>query len=371
MNINTSFWKNRRVLVTGHTGFMGGWLCERLMGLGARVSGFALAPSTAPALFEATGLATRMQSFIGNVCDLDHLEQVASAVRPQIVFHLAAQALVRRGHRDPVGTFATNVMGSVNIMEAVRRTGGVSALVMVTTDKVYENREWHWGYRETDGLGGFEPYGVSKACAELATNAYVHSYFGAEGPAVATVRAGNIIGGGDWNADRLVPDAVRAFKAGRVLEIRHPDAVRPWQHVLEPVEGMLLLADALDARGMDAAGAWNLGPSEDDARSVAWVADRMAQAWGKETGWAVVSGAGPYEAQLLTLSSAKAHAALGWSCRWNAARAVEKTAAWYRAFYEGADMTEFTRTQINDYVEGDSRGEFKRQVDQISKRAVA
>jgi len=369
--VNAAFWHNRRVLITGHTGFMGGWLCERLIGLGAQVTGFALAPATEPALFEAIGLGQRMRSFIGDVRDLDHLEQVMAAAQPQVVFHLAAQPLVRRAHRDPIDTFSTNTMGTINVLEAIRRCGGVSAAVMVTTDKVYENREWPWGYRETDTLGGFEPYGSSKACAELAVGAYVHSYFGTRGPTVATVRAGNIIGGGDWSEDRLIPDAARAFSAGKALEIRHPDAVRPWQHVLEPVEGMLILADNLDARGRDAAGAWNLGPTEDDSRPVAWIADHMAQAWGNNAAWAPTPGVGPYEARLLTLSSAKAQSALGWQCRWSAADAIRHAADWYRAFYEGADMLQFTRSQINDYVKGDSRGELNRQENQVRQSAVA
>jgi CDP-glucose 4,6-dehydratase len=364
-------WKDRRVLVTGHSGFMGGWLVERLLGLGAHVTGFALPAPTEPNLFACLDLDGRMESVAGDLRDVDALTQTFGRCRPEIVFHLAAQPLVRRAHRDPIETFSTNIMGTINVLEAIRQTPSVAAAIVVTTDKVYENREWNWGYRETDALGGHEPYGVSKACAELAVDAYVRAYYGTKGPAVATVRAGNIIGGGDWAADRLVPDAVRAFAAGEILRIRHPDAVRPWQHVLEPVEGMLKLAVGLEQNRDETAGAWNFGPAEEDARTVAWVADRLVRAWGDNAAWAAVPDVGPHEAKLLTLSSSKAHAALGWACRWNAETAISETAKWYRAFYRGEDTSALTRKQINDYVKGDDRGESEREAPEERNRAVA
>ncbi len=369
--MNRDLWHGRRVFVTGHTGFMGGWLAERLVGLGADVTGYALAPPTDPCLFETIGLESRVNHVTGDVRDAEALANVLRGARAEIVFHLAAQPLVRRAHRDPLETFSTNVMGTVNLLDAVRRSGTVAAVVVVTTDKVYENREWPWGYRESDALGGHEPYGVSKACAELAVEAYVRSYFGASGPGVATVRAGNIIGGGDWAEDRLVPDAIRAFSGRMPLTVRHPEAVRPWQHVLEPVSGMLMLAGGLAEGRRDLAGAWNFGPGEDDAKPVAWLADRLTSTWGTGASWRIEPDAGPYEANLLTLASAKARTGLGWTCRWDAGAAVTRATEWYRSFYQGADMADLTRQQINDYVEGDSRGKFQRKADQKHKRAVA
>ncbi|MFM2129360.1 MAG: hypothetical protein RL477_906 [Pseudomonadota bacterium] len=369
--MNPKLWNGRRVLVTGHTGFMGGWLAERLIGLGAHVTGYALPAPTEPNLFSILHLASRMDNVIGDVRDADGLARVVKSSRAEVVFHLAAQPLVRRAHNEPVETFSTNIMGTVNVLDAMRRSDAVAAAVIVTTDKVYDNREWSWGYRETDALGGHEPYGVSKACAELVVDAYVRAYFGAGGPAIATVRAGNIIGGGDWAENRLVPDAVRAFAAGEILRIRHPDAVRPWQHVLEPVGGMLELAEALDRDGQDCGGGWNFGPAEDDARTVAWISDRLVSAWGGTAAWAAIPEAGPAEARLLTLSSAKARAELGWRCRWNAAEAIELTARWYRAYYEGADVGDLTRQQINDHVKGEKSDELERKVPEERKRAFA
>jgi CDP-glucose 4,6-dehydratase len=313
-----------------------------------------------------------MNHVTGDVRNLAALTAALAASRADTVFHLAAQPLVRRAHRDPVETFSTNIMGSVNMLEAMRQTGTVGAAIMVTTDKVYENREWAWGYRESDALGGHEPYGASKACAELAIDAYARAYFQGKGqPAIATIRAGNIIGGGDWAEDRLIPDAVRAFSAGQILHIRHPGAVRPWQHVLEPVRGMMVLAEGLREKPDVFAGPWNLGPSEDDTRPVGWIADRMITAWGDGAAWTTTPNTGPAESNLLTLSSSKAHAAFGWNCRWSAADAVTRTAHWYRAFHDGANMAEFTRNQINVYFKGEDHGAFERQEPEQRDRAVA
>ncbi|MEE8515679.1 MAG: CDP-glucose 4,6-dehydratase, partial [Alphaproteobacteria bacterium] len=269
--LDTGFWAGRRVFVTGHTGFMGGWLCLWLGRLGAEVYGYALTPPTEPSLFEAAGLASHMASTIADVRDYERLSAALQAARPEVVLHLAAQPLVRRAYAEPVETYATNVMGTVNLLEAVRQCPTVRAAVIVTTDKVYENHERTRGYRETDALGGREPYGNSKACAEFAADAYRRSYFHDSDTGIATVRAGNIIGGGDWAQDRLVPDAMRAFAVGEPLHIRHPNSVRPWQHVLEPLSGFLVLAERLAAAPADWAGGWNFGPDENDARTVAWV----------------------------------------------------------------------------------------------------
>lgn len=364
------FWQGRRILVTGHTGFMGGWLVQRLLGLGADVTGYALPPPTDPALFDALGLAGRIRHMEGDIRDGDALAVATRHARPEIVFHLAAQPLVRRAHAAPVETFSTNLMGTVNALEAMRRVGTVAAAVIVTTDKVYLNREWPWGYRETDTLGGHEPYGASKACAEIATEAYVRAYFEKAAPLVTTMRAGNIVGGGDWAVDRLVPDAVRAFVAGRPLTLRHPDAIRPWQHVLEPVSAMIELARGLAEGRRELVAAWNLGPRESDSKPVAWIADRLARAWGTGAAWRIEPDDGPHEARLLTLSSARAEAAFGWGCRWSAEEAIVRAAEWYRAYYDGADMATVTNAQINAYIKGDDRGERQSTRNRVTNRAV-
>jgi CDP-glucose 4,6-dehydratase len=371
--MTASFWKGRRVFVTGHTGFMGGWLSERLVSLGAEVTGYALEAPTDPSFFEATNLRQRVPTVTADIRDLDRLSAILNSTRAEIVFHLAAQPLVRRAHAEPIETFSTNTMGTVNVLEAVRRSEHVSAAVIVTTDKVYENQEWPWGYRETDTIGGREPYGVSKACAELAVDSYVRSYFdgGRTGPGVATIRAGNIIGGGDWAEDRLIPDAVRAFSGGHPLVIRNPDAVRPWQHVLEPVAGMIRLAERLAGSPEQVTGGWNFGPEEADSKTVAWIADRLVAAWGDDAAWTETGETGPHEAKLLTLSSAKAKSQLGWQTCWGAEDAIARTAEWYQAFHEGVDMAAFTQFQITSYLKGMNRGKQHRPKIALQERAVA
>ncbi len=369
----SSFWKGRRVFVTGHTGFMGGWLSERLVSLGAEVTGYALPAPTDPSYFDATNLWQRVPTVTADIRDLDRLSAIMSSTRAEIVFHLAAQPLVRRAHADPIETFSTNTMGTVNVLEALRRSGLVAAAVIVTTDKVYENKEWPWGYRETDALGGREPYGVSKACAELAVESYVRSYFnvGGAGPGIATVRAGNIIGGGDWGRDRLIPDAIKAFAGGNPLGIRNPDAVRPWQHVLEPVAGMIRLAQRLAESPGKVSGSWNFGPEDNDSKTVEWVADRLVDAWGTDARWTATGESGPYEAKFLTLSSAKAKSELGWQTYWGAEDAIRRTVEWYRAFHEGVDMAAFTQFQITSYLKGMNRGDQQRSKIKLQGRAVA
>ncbi|HYH18751.1 MAG TPA: CDP-glucose 4,6-dehydratase [Azospirillum sp.] len=350
--ITPDFWSGRRVFVTGHTGFKGGWLCLALGRLGAIVSGYALEPEGTPNVVELTGGGDGMTSTIGDLRDRVALGKALAAAEPEVVFHLAAQPLVRRAYAEPLETFDVNVMGTANLLEAVRGVGSVKAVVVVTTDKVYDNQEWAWPYRETDRLGGKEPYGASKACCELVVDAYRHSYLEKRTPpvAVASVRAGNIVGGGDWAVDRLVPDAMRAFSAGRRLMIRNPAAVRPWQHVLEPVRGYLMIAERLIDHPAAAVGAWNFGPLEEDCQPVSRIVDRLAMLWGDDAGWSLEAGAQPYEARLLTLDSSRVRAEIGWKPVWRLARALEETVAWYRAFYRREDLTALTMRQIEENV---------------------
>ena len=310
--VNASFWSGRRVFFTGHTGFKGAWLGQWLGLLGAEVTGYALPPPTEPSLFSALAGRRHGRSTVGDLADRAHLEATIAAARPEIVLHLAAQALVRASYEDPVGTFATNVLGTVHVLEAVRRTPSVRAIVVVTSDKSYENREWRWGYRETDSLGGRDPYSSSKACAELVTAAYRDSFLAERGMLVATARGGNVIGGGDYAKDRLVPDLLRAFAAGESASIRNPLSTRPWQHVLELLCGYLTLAERLHAGDANFAGPWNFGPPPSDVKPVSWIADRLAREWGAGASWATSAGAHPYEARALTLDATKATTELGW-----------------------------------------------------------
>ncbi len=362
VGVTGAFWRGRRVFVTGHTGFMGGWLCTWLARMGAEVHGYALPAPTQPSFYESVGLCGAVRSTIADVRDLERLCTALRQSQADIVFHLAAQPLVRQAYANPVETYAVNVMGTVHLLEAMRRAGTAQAAVIVTTDKVYENQEWPWGYREADALGGREPYGNSKACAELAVDAYRRSFFAdGDAPGIATVRAGNIIGGGDWAVDRLVPDAIRAFSAGKPLEIRHPHAVRPWQHVLDPVRGFLMLAERLAEAPKTFSSAWNFGPPEDDARAVGWIADRVAHHWGTGVAWHSTPSTGPHEARLLMLNSAKAKTELGWTCRWDADTAIRHTVEWYRLFYDAGDVRELTDRQIagsdEEWKNDDNRGQ--------------
>lgn len=343
------FWQGKRVLVTGHTGFKGAWLARWLVLSGAEVAGYALAPDSEPNLFESCGLGTHMQSTIGDVRDLAQLSAVIGSYRPEVVFHLAAQALVRRSYREPVDTYATNVLGTVNLLEALRQTASARAIVVVTTDKCYENREWEWAYREIDPLGGHDPYSSSKACAEIATAAYRRSFF--ENGIVATARAGNVIGGGDWSEDRLLPDIVRGAQTGRPVLIRNPASTRPWQHVLEPLAGYRLLAERLWDEPRTFAEAWNFGPRDDGTQPVGQIAERFVNALGAgslELGSPNPSA--PHEAGLLQLDAAKARTRLGWAPRLNIQSALQLTADWYRAYL--ADSTTALATlddQIRSY----------------------
>ncbi len=355
MVIDSSFWAGKRVFVTGHTGFKGSWLSLWLQSMGARVSGYSLSPPTKPSLFETGRVAEGMQSRIGDVRDLPGLLAAMKADEPEVVFHLAAQPLVRYSYREPVETYATNVMGTVNVLEAARQTPTVRAIVIITSDKCYENHEWVWGYRETDALGGYDPYSNSKGCTELVTAAYRSSYFNPKDydrhrVAIASVRAGNVIGGGDWAEDRLIPDVVRALSGRRPVVIRNPAAVRPWQHVLEPLAGYLAIAEKLATGGPAWSEAWNFGPEEGDARPVQWIVERMCAAWGEGASWERDPGSNPHEAQYLRLDIAKVKSRLGWRPRWNLETGLYKTIDWYRACDKGADMRAYTQAQIRDYV---------------------
>lgn len=347
-------WRGRSVFLTGHTGFKGGWLGLWLAGLGAQVRGYALDPPTDPNLFTVAEIGRAVEDIRGDVLDRPRLEASMLEFAPEVVFHLAAQPLVRRSYADPLGTYATNVLGTAHVLEAVRKTPAVRAVVCVTTDKCYENREWDRPYRETDPLGGHDPYSSSKACAEIVCAAYRSSFFSVEGhgehrAALATARAGNVIGGGDWSEDRLIPDLIRGFESGTPVRIRRPDAIRPWQHVLEPARGYIALAEHLLAGDDHAAEAFNFGPDPDDAWPVSRIADHLRTAWGPGAAWVRDSDRGVHEAGLLRLDSSKAHTSLGWKPRLNIEMALEWTIDWYRARIAGENMLAFTRKQIADY----------------------
>ena len=344
------FWKGRRVLVTGHTGFKGAWLSLWLRHMGAKVHGYALAPDTDPSLFSLAGLAAQVEHAIGDVRDTAGLCAAMRGAEPEIVFHLAAQALVRRSYAQPLETLATNVMGTANLLESMRDVASVKSVVVVTTDKCYDNREWYWPYRENDHLGGRDPYSASKACAELVTSAYRDSFLAAQGVAVGSARAGNVLGGGDWSEDRLVPDCMRAFARGETVRLRNPDAVRPWQHVLEPLAGYLLLAERMLDGKSACAEAFNFGPAPADARSVSWIVDRAARSWGEGACWEADHGGHPHEARLLSLDASKARAVLGWQPVLSLDQCVDWTVKWYRSAAAGADAAGLCIEQIEQYM---------------------
>jgi CDP-glucose 4,6-dehydratase len=348
-NPQPAFWRGKRVLVTGHTGFKGGWLTLWLAHLGADVKGVGLPPTTQPNLFEAAKIEGYCHHTVADIRDRRALADCFTEARPEIVFHLAAQPLVRESYLHPVETYATNVMGTVHVLEAARQVGTVKAIVIVTTDKCYENREWVWGYREDEPMGGYDPYSSSKGCSELVTSAYRRSFMREAGIALASARAGNVIGGGDWATDRLIPDILRAIAKGEPVRIRYPHAIRPWQHVLEPLSGYLALAERLREDGQEVAEAWNFSPVEEDARPVHWIADYLTQAWGDGASWVQDGGEHPHEAQYLKLDSSKSRARLGWRPRWSLPVALDRIVAWHRASLEGADLATTCLAQIEDY----------------------
>ena len=349
-----SFWRGRRVLVTGHTGFKGSWLCLVLKRFGADVHGFSLTPPTVPNLFDLAKVSSDVATTIGDVRDAAAVADAVRRADAEVVIHMAAQALVREGYRDPIGTYSTNVMGTVHLLDAVRQAKGVRAVVVVTTDKCYENREWVWGYREDEPMGGYDPYSSSKGCAELVTAAYRKSYFPDTATAVATARAGNVIGGGDWAADRLVPDMVRAFAAGQPVVIRNPDATRPWQLVLEPLVGYLTLAEKLFEGGQPFAEAYNFGPADVDAKPVRWIADRLARQWGDGAAWRLSGEAGPHEAYYLKLDASKAAARLGWRPRSDLGTALDWIVEWYKTWAGGGDVRAVSERQVERFLAADA-----------------
>ena len=340
-------WRGRRVFITGHTGFKGSWLALWLADLGAEVTGFALPPPAGPSLFEEARVAELVTHVVGDVRDAGHVASAIADAQPEIVFHLAAQALVRQSYLAPVETYAVNVMGTVHVLEACRAAPSVRGVVAITSDKCYENQEWIWPYRENDPMGGHDPYSSSKGAAELVIAAYRRSFF-EHGAGIASVRAGNVIGGGDWAADRLIPDVIRALLAGQRPLIRAPAAVRPWQHVLEALSGYILIAERLLAGDRSVATGWNFGPASDDTRPVGWIVERLLTCWGAG-GWDRPEGPQPHEATLLTLDCAKARNELGWRPSMDLARALDQVVAWHRSVAAGADARAVTLEQLRDY----------------------
>ncbi len=356
------FWRNRRVFLTGHTGFKGGWMAIWLSSLGAVVRGYALDPSTTPNLFTDAKIGTMIEDVRGDIRDAATLEKAMQEFKPEVVFHMAAQPLVRYSYQDPIGTYETNVIGTARVLDAIRRTPSVRAVVSITTDKCYENKEWIWPYRETDPLGGYDPYSASKACAEIVSASFRQSFFpvdqlrqpGGHEVAVATGRAGNVIGGGDWSTDRLIPDLVRGFLSGAPVLIRRPNAIRPWQHVLEPVFGYIRLAEKLLTPGPGAARyatAYNFGPTEDDARPVGWIADRMTRFWGNNASWVLDEDPNnPHEANYLKLDASRARNELNWTPKLRLETALEWLVLWYRTWQSSPESIQaLTLSQIQQY----------------------
>ena len=348
-----AFWKNKKVLITGHTGFKGSWLALWLKQLQANVVGYALDPPTPTNLYTVAKVAEGLVDVRGDVRDAALLQQTIATHQPDIIFHLAAQPLVRFSYANPVETYAINVMGTVNVLEAARQLGRACTIVNITTDKCYENKERQLGYQEEDSLGGYDPYSNSKGCAELVTSAYRQSYFACakERIGLASARAGNVIGGGDWAEDRLLPDLVTACAKAERIKIRYPHAIRPWQHVLEPLSGYLRLAECLYQQPDHYAEAWNFGPNDGEAKSVAWIADEVIQRWGGKSRWEQVESQVVHEATYLTLNCTKAREKLQWQPKWTIQQALQATIAWYQAFYRDDDMQALTLKQIREYLE--------------------
>jgi len=352
--MNRTFWKGKRILVTGHTGFKGSWLSLWLQLLGADVLGYALPPPTNTSMYEIARVADGMTSVIGDIRDLEHIKTTIADYRPEIVFHLAAQPLVRHSYKDPVETYSTNVMGTVSLLESIRNSATTRVVVNITTDKCYENKGWVWGYRENDSLGGHDPYSSSKACAELVISSYRRSYFSPEAydqhrVAIASARAGNVVGGGDWARDRLIPDIMIAVMENRTPVIRSPSATRPWQFVLEPLHGYISLAERLWAHGPQFAQAWNFGPNNDESKPVSWIAEFLTQLWGDGASWTLDLVQHPYEENHLTLDSSKAESLLAWSTKISLSTTLDWIVEWYRAYKQNEDMHHLSKVQITRY----------------------
>ncbi len=350
--MGSSFWKEKKVFVTGHTGFKGGWLTLWLKLLGAEVIGYSLNPPSFPNLFDVADVGRDVISIYADVRNLEQLKNSLREHKPNVVIHMAAQSLVRRSYKLPVETYSTNIMGTVNLLESVREVKSVKAVVVVTSDKCYENREWVWRYREIDPMGGFDPYSSSKGCAELVVSAYRRSFFNKEdSPSVATVRAGNVIGGGDWGEDRLVPDVIRSFFEGKEVEIRSPNAIRPWQYVLDVLNGYMLLAEALFIKGKDFEGSWNFSPPLQDEKKVSWVVKSLVNFWGNSASWKVSEDNMYHEASYLKLDSSKARAFLGWESHVNLKDCLKHTVMWYKAYQKNINMHRYTNQEILNYEE--------------------
>ncbi len=354
--VDPQFWSGKKVFLTGHTGFKGGWLTILLASVGAKITGYSLVPNTNPNLFEIADIASVCdRSYIGDIREFHGFRNAIVEASPDIVIHMAAQPLVLYSYANPVETYATNVMGTVHVLEIIRSCPSVNAVVIVTTDKCYENKEWVWGYRENEQMGGYDPYSSSKGCAELVTAAYRQSFFpekdyGSHHVAIASARAGNVIGGGDWSNGRLIPDAITAFEKNKVLMIRNPLATRPWQHVLEPLSGYLALAQALYLHGPAFNGAWNFGPNESDARPVQDIIELITSKWGASAEWRRDGSHQPHEAHFLKLDCSKAKQALNWSSRWSLEIAIAAVVDWHKAYRKGEDMLKMTRKQIDSYI---------------------
>lgn len=353
--VDTSFWQSKRVFITGHTGFKGSWLSLWLQSMGAEVKGFALTPPTNPSLFEQARVEDGMASEIGDIRDLAAITASMAAFNPDVLIHMAAQPLVRLSYREPVETYATNVMGTVHVLEAARQCSQLKAIVNVTTDKCYENREWVWGYRENEPMGGHDPYSSSKGCAELITSAYRRSFMQEKQIGLASVRAGNVVGGGDWAEDRLIPDILRAFEQDKPVVIRNPAATRPWQHVLEPLSGYLMLAQKLYTDPERYASGWNFGPLDEDAKPVGTILDLMVSQW-PGSSWELDKGAHPHEAGYLKLDISKARAELGWCPTWGLEKTLGKIIYWHRSWLNKMDMQQQCLHEIHEYMKDMSHG---------------
>jgi CDP-glucose 4,6-dehydratase len=355
--VNKEFWKGKKVLITGHTGFKGSWLCMLLNLMGSEISGYALDPPTEPSLYKLCKIDDFVNSTIADIRDFDSLLQKIEKDKPEIIIHMAAQALVRASYADPVATYHTNIIGTVNLLEAIRisKFKTTRALVNVTSDKCYENREWIWPYRENEPLGGYDPYSSSKACSEIVTAAYRNSYFNPDSysqhrVAIATARAGNVIGGGDWAADRLIPDIVRSVLENKPIIIRNPDSIRPWQHVLEPLTGYLALCENLYTRGPEFAESWNFGPDESDSRSVRWIVEKLCKMWGNNASYELDGNVHPHEASYLKLDCSKAKEVLNWRSQWTLDKALESIVEFTRTYVRKDDLNGLCKKQISDYL---------------------
>ena len=348
--VNASFWKGKKVYLTGHTGFKGSWLSLWLQNMGALVKGYSLGVNTHPSLFSLANIAEEMDSEIGDIRNLEQLTESMVSFSPEILIHMAAQPLVRLSYQEPVDTYTTNVIGTVNVLEAARKCSNLKAIVSVTTDKCYENKEWEWGYRENEPMGGYDPYSSSKGCAELVTSAYRRSFFSSEDTAsLASARAGNVIGGGDWAEDRLIPDILRAFEKSEPVVIRNPLSTRPWQHVLEPLSGYLVLAQELFINGDEFAEGWNFGPKDEDCKPVSWILDQMVNSWGNGASWNLDKNNNPHEAGFLKLDCSKASNRLKWIPKWNLQLTLKSIVDWHQLYINGGDIKKQCLKEINNY----------------------